>query len=72
MTTIIGILAIVGVALVGWIIAEGKGKLFSYKNNDEEQAVLSKNRQQLEQNGYKELGIGDVIKTIATTGYKAV
>ena len=72
MTTFIGILAIVGIALVGWFIAESKGKLLNYKNNDEEQAVLDQNRQNLEQNGYQELGIGDVIKTIATTGYKAV
>ncbi len=72
MTTIMGILAFVGVALVGWIIAECKGKFMNYNNNADEEAVLSQNRRQLEQNGYKELGIGDVIKTIATTGYKAV
>jgi hypothetical protein len=72
MTTIIGILALVVVALVGWAIAVMKDKGFQYTNNEEEQAVLDKNHQQLEQNGYEELDINDVIRTIATTGYSAV
>ena len=72
MTTIIGIVALVVVALVGWAIDILKDKGFQYTNNEEEQAVLDKNQQQLEQNGYDELGIKDVIRTIATTGYSAV
>jgi hypothetical protein len=72
MTTIIAIAAFVAVALVGWCIAEAKGKYVAYSNNEEEQAVLDQNRRQLEQNGYDELNIKDVIRTIATTGYSAV
>lgn len=72
MTTLIGIAAIVALALVGWCIAEAKGKAFCYHNNEEEQAVLAQQRKQLEQNGFTELNISDVIKLIATTGYKAV
>jgi hypothetical protein len=34
--------------------------------------VLQQNRCNLEQNGYTELNIKDVIRTIATTGYSAV
>ena len=63
---------VLAIALVGWAIAEMKDKGLSYVNNDEEQAVLDKNCQQLAQNGYEELGIKDVIRTIATTGYSAV
>ena len=72
MTTIIAIAAFIVVALVGWCIAEAKGKFVTYNNNEQEQAVLDQNYRQLEQNGYNELSIKDVIRTIATTGYSAV
>ena len=72
MTTIIAIVAFIAVALVGWFLAEAKGKFVNYKNNDQEDAVLKQNRCQLEQNGYEELNIKDVMRTIATTGYSAV
>lgn len=72
MTTIMAIAAFVVVALVGWCIAEGKGKFVTYNNNEQEDAVLAQNRRQLEQNGYTELSIKDVVRTIATTGYSAV
>ncbi|MBR3647336.1 MAG: hypothetical protein IKN59_02980 [Paludibacteraceae bacterium] len=72
MTTIIAIAAFIVVALVGWFLAEGKAKFVNYQNNEQEQAVLNQNQRALEQNGYTELGIKDVIRTIATTGYSAV
>jgi chorismate mutase len=72
MTTIIAIAAFIAVALVGWFIAETKGKIVNYDNNEQEQAVLDQNRRNLEQNGFNELNIKDVIRTIATTGYSAV
>lgn len=72
MTVIIAIAVFIAAALVGWCIAEGKAKTFVYKNNADEEAVLKQSQQQLEQSGYTELGIKDVIKTIATTGYSAV
>ena len=72
MTTIIAIAAFIAVALVGWFLAEAKGKFVTYKNNEQEGAVLKQNRCQLEQKGYDELNIKDVMRTIATTGYSAV
>ena len=72
MNAIIGIVALVILALVGWAIAEGKNKTMTYSNNEEEEAVLEKGRQQVEANGFSELNIKDVIRTIATTGYSAV
>ena len=72
MTTIIAIAAFIAVAIVGWFIAETKGKFVTYKNNDQEDAVLKQSRCQLKQNGYEELNIKDVMRTIATTGYSAV
>jgi chorismate mutase len=72
MTTIIAIAAFIIVALVGWFIAEAKGKFVNYENNEQEKAVLDQNRRSLAQNGFSELSIKDVIRTIATTGYSAV
>ena len=72
MTTIIAIAVLILIALVGWFIAEAKGKYVIYANNEKEQAVLDQNRRNLEQNGFTELNIKDVIRTIATTGYSAV
>ena len=72
MNILIAIVAFVIVALVGWFIAEAKGKYVTYNNNDQEDAVLQQNRCNLEQNGYTELNIKDVIRTLATTGYSAV
>lgn len=72
MTTIIAIAAFIAVALMGWFLAEAKGKFVTYKNNEQEDAVLKQNRCQLEQKGYDELNIKDVMRTIATTGYSAV
>ena len=72
MNILIAIVAFVIVALVGWFIAEAKGKFVNYVNNEQEQAVLDQNRRSLEQNGFNELNIKDVIRTIATTGYSAV
>ena len=72
MTTIIAIAAFIAVALVGWFLAEAKGKFVTYKNNEQEDAVLEQNRCQLEKDGYSEKNIKDVIETIATTGYSAV
>ena len=57
---------------MGWFIAESKGRFVTYKNNEQEDAVLEQNRCQLEKDGYSEKNIKDVIETIATTGYSAV
>lgn len=72
MTIIIAFAAFIIIALVGWIIAEAKGKYLTYENNQQEQAVLDQNKRSLQQNGYSELNIKDVMRTIATTGYSAV
>jgi len=72
MSTIIAIVAFVVVALAGWALAECKAKYVNYRNNEQEDAVLAQAHQTLEQNGYTELSIKDVIRTIATTGYSAV
>lgn len=72
MTTIIAIAAFIIAAIVGWAIAECKANYVTYTNNEQEDTVLRRQREELERNGYKELNIRDVVRTIATTGYSAV
>ncbi len=71
-TAIIGMLALVVVALVGWALAEAKYKALTYERNDEEKAAEEHAAELLHKNGYSELGIKDVIKTISTKGFSAV
>ena len=72
MTVITAIGAFVVIALLGWGVAEVKGRTCVYENSKDEDAVLQANAEQLKRNGYSELGINDVIRMIATTGYSAV
>ena len=71
-TAILGIVALVVLALVGWAIAEAKYKAISYERNAEEEAAEAHAAQLLHENGYTELSIKDVIKTISTKGFSAV
>ncbi len=71
MTVLIGLLAFVVLALVGWAIAEGKDKVFSYHNNDEELEALQRTRDAQKQADYGEMNIKDVIRTISTKGFSA-
>ena len=71
-TALFGIVALIAIALIGWAIAEAKYKTITYIRNEEETAVEDRAAEALKQNGYDELGIKDVIKTISTKGFDAV
>ncbi|MBQ4294344.1 MAG: hypothetical protein II755_02035 [Prevotella sp.] len=68
--TIIALAIFFAAALVGWAIAELKGKACEYEQNEEEQAVNQQLAEQLHKNGFTELSIKDVIKSISTKGFK--
>ena len=68
--TIIALAIFFATALVGWAIAELKGKACEYEQNEEEQAVNQQLAEQLHKNGFTELSIKDVIKSISTKGFK--
>jgi len=72
MEGLIAFAALAVAALVGWAIAEGKSKAFTYTKNQEEQDVEDKLAQQLKQNGYTELGIHDILKNSTFRGFSAV
>ena len=71
MTAIIGLAAFAVVALIGWMMAEGKEKAFKYHNSDEETAALQNARKAQKDAEYEEMDIRDVIKTISTKGFEA-
>ena len=71
MTVLITIAVLICIALIGWGIAEIKGDHCVYKHSEEEAAVEQQVAENIEKNGFNELGIKDVIATISTKGFKA-
>ena len=70
--TIIALAVFFAAALVGWAIAEMKGKACEYVQNEEEAAVDARLAQKLHEDGFHELTIKDVMKSISTKGFDAV
>ncbi len=70
--TIIGFAVFFIVALIGWAIAELKGKTCNYTNNEQEDAVEQAAAEQLHKNGFTEMTIRDVVKNISTKGFSAI
>ncbi|MDD5862495.1 MAG: hypothetical protein PUF37_10140 [Prevotellaceae bacterium] len=71
MTIQLAFLLFVAVALVGWAIAELKGKMsFTHSEIEKEEAEEIEAHQRA--NGFKEMNLHDLIKNNSTKGYKAV
>ena len=72
MNALIGLIALVVVALVGWAIAEFKYKAFTFtrseKDSEEEKALEEMKRA----DGFKEMNIRDIMRKNSTNGYNAV
>ncbi len=67
---IIGLAAFLVIALAGWAIAELKGKACNYEQNQDEIDVDARLAEQLHKNGFTELDINDVMRSISTKGFK--
>ena len=72
MNALIGLIALVVVALVGWAIAEFKYKAFTFtrsaKDIEEEKELEEMKRA----DGFKEMNIRDIMRKNSTNGYNAV
>lgn len=72
MNALIGFIALIVVALVGWAIAEFKYKAFTFtrseKDIEEEELLESEHRAE----GFKEMNIRDIMRKNSTNGYNAV
>lgn len=72
MTILIGFIAIIVIALVGWAIAELKYKTITFTHSEEEaeEAELLENERRAE--GFKEMDINDIMRKNSTKGFNAV
>lgn len=71
MNVLFGIAIFIGVALIGWAIAETKPNVFGYAHSDDELAVEQTAKENLIKIGYDEQSIKDVVKNISTKGFNA-
>lgn len=67
MNVLLGLAVFVGLALVGWGLAELKAKVFTYHRDDEEE----KAEKQATGQPVPEMGIKDVIENISAKGFKS-
>ena len=70
--TIIALAVFFAAALIGWAIAEMKGKACTYVQNEEEKTVDDNLAQQLHEDGFHEKNIKDIIESISTKGFDAI
>ena len=72
MNAVVGLFALIVVALVGWAIAEFKYKAFTFtrseKDIEEEEELEELKRAE----GFKEMNIRDIMRKNSTNGYNAV
>ena len=72
MNAVVGLFALIVVALVGWAIAEFKYKTFTFtrseKDVEEEELLENEHRAQ----EFKEMNIRDIMRNNSTNGYNAV
>lgn len=68
---ILGIIILLSIALIGWMLAEVKAKFCQYESTDDEVDAEQETNARLLKDGWKELSIKDVIKTISTKGFSA-
>ena len=72
MNALIGFIALIVVAVIGWAIAEFKYKAFTFtrsaKDVEEEEELEELHRA----DGFKEMNIRDIMRNNSTKGYNAV
>lgn len=72
MDALIGFIAFIAIALVGWFFAVAKYNTMTFTHSEEEAdeaEILDKERRA---NGFREMSIKDIIHTNSTKGFDAV
>ena len=72
MNALIGLIALVVVALVGWAIAEFKYKAFTFTRSEKDIEVEKELEELKRADGFKEMNIRDIMRKNSTNGYNAV
>ncbi len=68
----IGLIALLVIALIGWGIAEIKGKNITFTHSEAEAEGEEEMREAFEENGNKELNLHDLLERNSTKGYKSI
>ena len=72
MNALIGLIALVVVALVGWAIAEFKYKAFTFTRSEKDIEEEKELEEMKRADGFKEMNIRDIRRKNSTNGYNAV
>ncbi len=72
MNALIGLIALVVVALVGWAIAEFKYKAFTFTRSEKDIEEEKELEEMKRTDGFKEMNIRDIMRKNSTNGYNAV
>ena len=72
MNALIGLIALIVVALVGWAIAEFKYKAFTFTRSEKDIEEEKELEEMKRADGFKEMNIRDIMRKNSTNGYNAV
>lgn len=72
MNALIGLIALVVVALVGWAITEFKYKAFTFTRSEKDIEEEKELEELKRADGFKEMNIRDIMRKNSTNGYNAV
>ena len=72
MNALIGLIALVVVALIGWAIAEFKYKVFTFTRSEKDIEEEKELEELKRADGFKEMNIRDIMRKNSTNGYNAV
>ena len=72
MEALLGLIALIVIALVGWAIAELKYKAFTFTRSAKDIEEEEELEEQRRADGFKEMNIRDIMRKNSTNGYNAV
>ena len=71
-TPMIGLVALLAIALIAWVIAELKNRSITFTHSEAEAEGEEEMREAYEANGNKELNLKDLLARNSTKGYKSI
>ena len=71
-TPMTGLIALLIIALIGWVVAELKDKCITFTHSKEEEEGEEEMREAYEAHGRRELNLKDLLAHNSTKGYKAI
>lgn len=71
-TPMIGLVALLAIALIAWAIAELKNRSITFTHSEAEAEGEEEMKEAYEANGNKELNLKDLLARNSTKGYKSI